>query len=67
MTPTEKAIQLINLYCDEIGTYKTELVWNTSRRCALICVDKLMEESYEMGERARMEYWQEVKEQIEKL
>ena len=64
MTPKEKAEELIDKMTMEIGKFN-------SKQCALIAVDEiLLDDMYDMGEEPfekRIDYWQEVKQEIEKL
>jgi hypothetical protein len=59
MTPKEKAKDLFDKYWEEI-----EIGYNNSKQCALIAVDEIINYSDEWGD---SEYWQEVKQEIEKL
>lgn len=71
MTPKEKAEKLITRYSEllEIGLGNTveELgayLHNKSKQCALIAVHEIIEVAYWNGVK---EYWNEVKQEIEKL
>lgn len=74
MTAKEKAKQLISKYSPKLPFYTEKDNLNKSKECALICVDEILtfiedadpqSLSYElMGYR---DYWQEVKEEINKL
>jgi len=60
MTPKEKAKQLHILFCNTIPSSKAE--WYESKQCALIAVDEIMKaHSFDKM------YWEEVKQEIEKL
>ena len=66
MTPKEKALQLVDKFC--FGLYPWQI--KRAKQCALICVDELLNElkwlnNYE--DKDRVEYWQEVKQEIKKL
>ena len=62
MTPKEKAIELINKFLNEQNnSYFTP----TSLQCALICIDEILENNY--GAKFQMIFWQEVKQEINKL
>jgi len=77
MTPKEKAIEL----CDKfLRTYKVSLfppfnkASDEAKQCALIAVDEIIKECYNWNgsdnvqwETNRFEYWNEVKQEIEKL
>ena len=62
MTPTEKAIELIHKFCSTTeGYYKSKKNLRNAKQCALIAVDEILKL------RVNIPYWQEVKEEIEKL
>lgn len=69
MTPKEKADELVDVYY-QLVDYPTPHWKNLSKQCALIAVDEILS----MGimsdsgdwEMAKL-YWQEVKQEIEKL
>lgn len=73
MTPKEKAEELIRKYY-RWGLHKDgqSLSWLESKECALIAVDEILEEfdhipfDDEYGTH-KMKYWQQVKQEIEKL
>lgn len=73
MTPKEKAEQLLSHYnsllIDEIRHGGAR--GYTSYKCALIAVDEILEElpegSIDYGISSRRRYWEEVKEELEKL
>ena len=68
MTPKEKAIELVDKmyvgFIHSLYSYK-------AKQCALIAVNEiLLDDMYDMGEEPfekRIDYWQEVKNEIEKL
>ena len=63
MTPKEKADELVErLYgCAEINEY-------TAKRCALIAVDEILNlASFYNDTQGEVTYWQEVKQEIEKI
>ena len=68
MTPKEKAIDLVNkmLFC-----YQGHIDEYTAKQCALIAVDEILDDDmYGMEEEhfeKRINYWEEVKQEIEKL
>ena len=78
MTPKEKAHELVELYCQllAIRSYENK---DKAKHCALICVDEILYTfntnwqwcSVSMEDKAlwskEFEFWQEVKEEIEKL
>ena len=72
MTPKEKAQELVNKFYMAIPSDEMGLCDEASRQCALIAVDEILNEypsqapknSYEME---RHIYFQEVKQEIEKL
>jgi len=69
MTPKEKSEELIRKYY-RWGLHKDgqSLSWLESKECALIAVDELWNESdYTDSYYQRSVYWNEVKQEIEKL
>ena len=63
MTPQEKAEELVNKYwITDFDIYEEE-----SKQCALIAVDELIYETQFEVPNIRQRYWQEVKQEIEKL
>jgi hypothetical protein len=65
MTPKEKAIELMDNFEDELMECDTYFLETAKQRCALIAVDEMINEFYTHPV-AKM-YWQEVKQEIEKL
>ena len=70
MSPKEKAKELVNKYFkdSDLLTYK-ELGWIQSTECALIAVDEIINCTRNgLGDTIfSKEYWQQVKQEIEKL
>jgi len=73
-TAVEKAKELIESFAETIEPViigvLVERNWNNAKQCALIAVDEiLMEFMFDDSEYAtrRYNYWQEVKQEIEKL
>ena len=71
MTPKEKAEELVNKFrqqTDGIAGYNYD---NVNKQCALIAVDEILDDDmYGMEEEhfeKRINYWEEVKQEIEKL
>lgn len=72
MTPKEKAKYLINDFYDiKAESLDYGMEWQMTQQCALITVDEIIRESklhdkttYQHG---RTSYWQEVRNEIEKL
>ena len=69
MTPKEKAKELVNKFYDATDDH-----WNqdyVSKNCALIAVDEILnDDMYDMSEdlfEKRILYWENVKQEIEKL
>jgi hypothetical protein len=66
MTPKEKAIELVDkmLYC-----YQGHLDAYTAKQCALIAVDEIFEalDEHHWQNRLIINYWNEVKHELEKL
>jgi hypothetical protein len=72
MTPKEKAEKLINAFIPQVRwKMGQEDVIRRAKQCALIAVDEIIaqiEPSVSMDViSARIKYWQEVKQEIEKL
>ena len=76
MTPKEEAIELVNIYfttCHKSSDL--ELSWKVCKQCAIIAVNKIIDNIpygfYSAISRALkitdLEYWQQVKTEIEKL
>ena len=64
MTPKEKAEELVNKY-DETLTYLESK--SKAKQCALIAVDEIIKlEKHHMHD-SWVEYWKQVKQEIEKL
>jgi hypothetical protein len=77
MTPKEKAFELFNKYKKHLPYYYQ---WEERKQCALIAVDELIksyraiyddcicdDDDYSEAEGGMLNYWQEVKKEIEKL
>jgi hypothetical protein len=77
MTPKEKSQNIVNSMMRTGDPYHTECIcFEIAKRCALIAVDEIIEEILENWygeyiniewEKDRIEYWQEVKQEIQKL
>ena len=82
MTPKEKAIELVDKFyqttpneCfvnEPIGIAGRYKAWNQSKQCALIAVDEILDLKHIVTLRRNMhemelEYWDEVKQEIENL
>jgi len=66
MTPQEKAVELVNkFYCKKDGIgLMFNLNWSNAKQCALIAVDEILSViDFSVND----EYWQKVKQEIEKL
>jgi hypothetical protein len=69
MIPKEKAEELVNKYWDDIP----DIFFEDAKECALIAVDELIEHLQPASDfggeinKYTTEYWQEVKQEIEKL
>jgi Tol biopolymer transport system component len=65
MTPREKSIELV----DKFMEYTVE--WNnvTAKKCAIIAVDEIFEalDEHHWQNRLIIDYWEEVKHELEKL
>ena len=64
MTPKEKAWDLNQKFM-ELQHYLENNAWNNSKQCALIAVDEILSVIWYVP--VDIEYWQEVKQEIEKL
>jgi len=72
MTANEKAKQLISKYSPKLPFYTEKDNLNKSKECALICVDEILDfqintMKWATDYNGNIHYWQEVKEEIEKL
>lgn len=68
MIPKEKAKELFYYYYNELKEHKDIYYIKTSKQFALIAVDEIIKavKPHRILQR-RQEYWEEVKEEIEKL
>jgi hypothetical protein len=67
MTPKDKAVELVDKFrIISYGKYSNPTK-NKAKQCALIAVDEMIEESIGYLSFDRNNYWQEVKQEIEKL
>lgn len=68
MTPQEKAKELVEKFSE-----KGKRNWSAAKQCALICVDEFIKwcESFHINDpldgNPHKKYWQECKQEIEKL
>ena len=72
MTPKEKAKELVDKYQSGYTIHGFNYQFlndlQDAKQCALITVDEAIEESYLVDKTyCRQEYWEEVKQEIEKL
>jgi hypothetical protein len=72
MMPKEKAEELIgkcyDTFINDEDEHYTGTAWRLSKQCALVAVGELWNESdYTDGYYQRSVYWDEVKQEIEKL
>jgi hypothetical protein len=73
MTPKEQALELYGRFFSNaesrnyIGLYDEDLHKYNTKRCALIAVDEIIDELRNFGLKYSVEWWQEVKQEIEKL
>jgi hypothetical protein len=72
MTPKEKAEELFDKFMKPIDElHKYPMCFSTAKQCALIAVDELEKQEAKLlgynPDRYSSEYWQEVKQEIEKL
>ena len=76
MTPKEKAIELIDKF-KVLDSEGHVLSWSCAKECALICVNEILETTKEEYQQVvdqeyrkstrHNQYWQQVKQEIEKL
>jgi hypothetical protein len=65
MIPREKAKELFDkMYNSKDQLRKYPMCFDTSKQCALIAVDEILDS---VGTNYSVNYWQEVKQEIEKL
>ena len=67
MTAKEKAIILFTIM---YGEFENGISHKEAKRCALIAVDEIMKQCFDYRDidlQASYDYWQEVKQEIEKL
>ena len=71
MIAKEKANELVQLFYNNQCSHSiTELAYKSAKKCALICVDEILESHYKVlvGVMPKTyDYWQEVKQEINKL
>ena len=70
MTAKEKANELVERFSPELPWYSEKDNLNKSKKCALICVDEILESHYKVliGVMPKVyDYWQEVKQEINKI
>lgn len=75
MTPKEKAKELIEHYAETIEPIEFGVIlernWKLAKFCAIVAVDELIDENEYLEELVqaglKKQYWQEVKQEIEKL
>ena len=68
MEPKEKAKELVDVMRDEIPCHCDD--WEQAKQCALIAVQELINQCWDYREidlGMSLEYWEEVKQEIEKL
>ena len=62
----EKAKELVQLFYNNQCSHSiTELSYKSAIQCALICVDEIIETYIDID--PKLKYWQEVKQEINKL
>lgn len=68
MTSKEKAEELFNKYCIYLraGLLYDDEAREDAKQCALIAIDELLNLCWG-GNKVAMKYWQEVKQEIEKI
>ena len=67
MTPRDKAKELVGNFIPKLSDINPlNDYFNTAKECALMCVDEIILSQTNVWENS-LEYWQEVKEEINKL
>jgi hypothetical protein len=67
MTPTEKALELVEKYFDTCHkSSDLELSWKVCKQCALIAVDEILGQ-FRWRPSDGLSYWEEVKQEIDNL
>ena len=64
MTPKEKAKELYSKFEDGITGLEGYEWWDSAKQCALIAVDEILNVLFQHH---KIDYWKEVKQEIEKL
>lgn len=71
MTPKEKALKLYDIYEDEMIEKEAYFVESAAKQCALIAVDEILKITSLIndgcGEETTLDYWEQVKTEIEQL
>ena len=74
MIPKDKAIQLVQRFYfslpnngSETGVCNVHQRWDEGKMCALMAADEVLDHVDMVGDEAAIPYWQEVKQEIEKL
>jgi hypothetical protein len=68
MTPKEKAKELFDKFMKPIdGLHKYPMCFDTAKQCALIAVDEILKITWVDKFLTVEDYWNEVKQEIEKL
>ena len=65
MTPKEKATELSNKYFEQFLAFGEYLSIQKANQCALIAVDEILQQI--LWDKGAVKYWNEVKQEIEKL
>lgn len=70
MTPKEKAKELFQKFSSKLPWYSEKDNLNKSKQCALIACEELLNQCWDYRDidlEKSYDYWQEVKQEIEKL
>lgn len=67
MTPKEKANELVEKFYLELRQHSFNYDEETSKQCALICVDEIQNTKSVCVNDTEYEYWEDVKHEIELL
>ena len=67
MTPKDKAIELYIKYIDAYNDRNLQVIdYKFAKQCALIAVDEIIKDK-KMFNQISVEYWEDVRQEIEKL
>lgn len=67
MTPKQKAQELFDKMCSNNGDEYHHCTYYVAKQCALIAVDEILKICVDSLGLTELDYWQDVKEEIQKL